>query len=183
MKYFFIDTENVQQYDFLDNFKINNDDKIVMFISERSKKLSVEDLKRFTECNANIIYENVYTGENNALDFQLIANISLTIGIEDSKDIEYYIVSNDNDFIMPTQYLIDRTGVNLQILKPNTNELAITTESLNKEDYSKINLDRRVLDIIENSENLSQLHNNLRSSLGDEKGRNLYKELKSIFKR
>ena len=52
-----------------------------------------------------------------------------------------------------------------------THGIPITTDTLNKEGYSKINLDRRILDIIEHSENLSQLHNNLRSSLGDEKGR------------
>ena len=142
MRYFFIDTENVQQYDFIDEIELNADDKIIMFISERSKKIRIEDLMRFTNCNADIAYENVYTGASNALDFQLIAKLSLTIGLNQNKDAEYFVVSNDNDFILPTKYLINNTSVNIQLLKTQTNQIEINLEEValdieNEYDFDK----------------------------------------------
>lgn len=178
MKYLFIDTENLQQYNFLENMQLCNKDKIIMLVSENTNNIRAEDLKRFTDCKAEIQYEQVYTGDPNALDFQLIINLVLTIATNQSTDIEYYIVSNDNDFELPIKYLIDKTQANLQILKTETNQLFDTSMDI----YTQLNLDKKVLKVIKKSETLSQLHNNLNNLLGSEKGKELYKEIKPIFK-
>lgn len=132
----------------------------------------------FVFMKAEIQYENVYTGDTNALDFQLIINLVLTIAENKELNIEYFIVSNDNDFELPLRYLIDRTGANIQILKTETNQ--IFDESM--EIYKKLNLDKKVLKVIKKSETLSQLHNNLNKLLGSEKGKKIYQEIKPIFK-
>ena len=181
MRYFFIDTENVQQYDFIDEIELNADDKIIMFISERSKKIRIEDLMRFTNCNADIAYENVYTGASNALDFQLIAKLSLTIGLNQNKDAEYFVVSNDNDFILPTKYLINNTSVSIQLLKTQTNQIEINLEEVALDIENEYDFDKKTTEVINNSETLSELHNNLRALHGNEKGRKLYLEIKKIF--
>ena len=162
--------------------KLSDDDKIVMFISDNTNNIRPEDLKRFTECKAKIQYEHVYTGERNALDFQLITNLTLTVATNQpiNNSIEYLIVSNDNDFELPMKYLIDKTGANVQILKTETNQSTI--ESYDMDMYSNLNLDKKVLKVIKNSETLSQLHNNLKNLLGSEKGIELYKEIKPLFK-
>lgn len=181
MKCFFVDTENVQKYNFIDDFSLTNSDKIVMFISKKSKSIRAEDLKRFTQCSANIEYEDINTGENNALDFQLIANISLVVGTSELINTEYFIVSNDNDFKIPMEYLVQKTNANIQILKTDTKKSTKTQEKIDTTIYSEFNLDKKTLDIIKASKTLSQLHNNLNNFLGKEKGRNLYKDIKSTF--
>lgn len=181
MKYFFIDTENIQQYNFLEDMKLCDDDKIVMFISDNTNNIRTEDLKRFTECKAKIQYEHVYTGKRNSLDFQLIINLVLTIATNQALNVEYFIVSNDNDFELPLRYLIDKTGANIQILKTETNQLDMTIDK-DMEMYNNLNLDKKVLKVIKKSETLSQLHNNLNNLLGSEKGKELYQEIKPIFK-
>ena len=181
MKYFFVDTENVQQYNFIDDFNLLNKDKIVMFMSKKSKSIRAEDLRRFTQCNAKIEYEDVNTGENNALDFQLIADLSLVIATNKSTNTEYFIVSNDNDFKIPMEYLIHKTNANIQILKTDTKQSTKTQEKIDTTIYSKFNLDKKTLDIIQDSKTLGELHNNLNNLLGKEKGRNLYKDIKTTF--
>lgn len=180
MKYIFIDTENVQQYNFIENIKLSENDKIVMLISENTKNIKPEDLKIFTACKAEIQYEHVYIGERNALDFQLIINLALTIATNQTENIEYFIVSNDKDFELPAKYLIDKTKANIQILKTATNQLE--SFDISEELYNKLNLNKKVLKVIKNSETLSELHNNLNNLLGSEKGKEIYKEIKPIFK-
>ena len=179
MKYLFIDTENLQQYNFLDDMQLCDKDKIVMLVSENTNNIRAEDLKRFTDCKAEIQYEQVYTGDPNALDFQLIINLVLTIATNQAHNIEYFIVSNDNDFELPLKYLIDRTGANIQILKTKTNQIFDEAMDI----YTHLNLDKKVLKVIKKSETLSQLHNNLNNLLGSEKGKEIYKEIKPIFKK
>ena len=39
-KIFLVDTENIGSYDFIDNYTFNEEDEIVFFVSENSKKIS-----------------------------------------------------------------------------------------------------------------------------------------------
>ncbi|MEG2848259.1 MAG: PIN domain-containing protein [Bacilli bacterium] len=181
-----MDTENVQQYSFIDKLNLNSKDKIIMLISPKSKNIKVKDLKRLTCCNSIIEYEDVYTGNKNALDFQLIANLSLTIAKEKNTENSYYIVSNDNDFNQPVKYLKKKTGVNIGVLRLEVNsnlsisEINISSNDKTNSIYSKLNLNDEVLSIIKKSSALNVLHNNLHKKYGV-KGTQLYKEIKPLF--
>lgn len=190
MRYFFIDSENVQQYNFIEELELGANDKIIMLISDKSQKIRIKDLKRFTCCKSVIEYENVYTGCKNAMDFQLITNLALTIAKNNEQDSTYFVVSNDNDFKLPIEYLKNKTGANINVLKTEVNshindkvdEVAITTDIAKSSDYKNLKLDKVVLDIIKESKNLSKLHNSLREKYGNEKGRKTYLQVKDYFK-
>lgn len=46
MRYFCVDTENVGDYSFIKEMSISSDDTIVLFFSEKSKEIKIEDLKK-----------------------------------------------------------------------------------------------------------------------------------------
>lgn len=188
MRYFLVDTENVQQYNFIEDLALSNNDKIIMFKSEKSKKIRFEDLKRITQCDATIEYEDVYTGNTNALDFQLIANLSLIIATKNNEDEEYIVVSNDKDFLLPVKYLKNKTKSKLTILKTDNNSPTTKNKQNENEDksidsiYSNLNLDNEVISIIKQSKALDKLHNNLRVKFGNDLGREIYVKVKPHFK-
>lgn len=184
MRFFLIDSENVQQYNFIDELQLDSNDKLIMFLSDKSKNIKAEDLKRFTLCKANIEFEDVSTGDRNALDFQLIAHLSLLVAT--NKNDIFYIVSNDKDFNAPCEYLKNKTGVDLSILKTDINsrqpsvldEVATTVDN-----PTEVNdLDDNLVSIMKDAKDLCTLHNLLKNAYGDENGRNIYMQIKSIYK-
>lgn len=188
MRYFLVDTENVQQFNFIEELSLSNDDKIIMFKSEKSKKIRFEDLKRITECKSIIEYEEVYTGNTNALDFQLIANLSLLISNQNNKCEEYFVVSNDNDFYLPVKYLKNKTKAKVNILKTDVSVPIVKSKDSTEEGISidniclKLNLDKEATSIVKKSKALDKLHNNLRVKYGNEVGRDIYVKVKPHFK-
>lgn len=188
MKYFLVDSENVQQYKFLEELDLESSDKIIMLLSERSKSVRAEDLRRFTSCPAIVEYEEVYTGNKNAMDFQLLINLSLIIASDKNIDKNtYFVVSNDKDFNMPIEYLKNKTGANINILKTDINPAHhnLKLDINHQEDLDsmckKLNLDNETVSIIKKSTALNLLHNNLKTKFGDE-GVKLYKQIKPYYK-
>lgn len=197
MRYFFVDTENVGEYSFVKEMNVSSNDTIILFISENSRRIKLEDLRLINTSRAKIVYEDVYTGEANALDFQLVACMSLMISKTEEYD-ECIVVSNDNGYKMPTQYLSEKANRNISILK--TNNSVVST--YNKVDISEAlaetiieaiseevefaseesNIKNEILKIIEQSKALSKLHNNLKNKFGNEDGRNIYMKLKPHIK-
>lgn len=185
MRYFLVDTENIDQYNFIEDLELSHNDTIIMFTSENSKNIRVTDLKRFTTCSATIEYEDVQTGNTNALDFQLIANLSLLIGTKGIESIEYIIVSNDNDFLLPIKYLKNKTKAQITILKTNINNDIIKSKLGNTDIdcmYKDLDLDDEIISILKESTALDKLHNTLRTKFGNEKGREIYTKVKPYFK-
>lgn len=180
MRYFLVDTENVQQYDFLDYMEMNETDILIMFMTSASQKIRAIDLKKFIACRANIIFEEVYTGGDNALDFQLIAYLSILIAKTNTNlSDEFYVVSNDKDFELPIRYLSDKNDCSIKILKTTTNQ------SLNNSNigckYSKLHLEPKTLEALNNAKTLNDLHNNLNKIYGNTKGREIYLKVKDSF--
>lgn len=178
MRYFLVDTENINQYDFIEEFNLTNEDAIVLFVSERAKKIRLEDLMNITQRNIQVEYEKVYTGTGNALDFQLVAKLSILICTL-NKNTQYFIVSNDNGFNAAVKYLKEKMSANIEIIKLESDEIAIEIENLNIDD--EYELDELTKEIIDNSGTLCELHNKLRALYGNEKGRELYLKLKKGF--
>ncbi len=180
MKYFLVDTENISQYDFIEEFNLTNKDTIILFISDNSNNVRLKDLVNITTRNIAIEDEYIYTGTENALDFQLIAKLSILI-CNLAKETEFFVVSNDNGFEAPVRYLKEKMSANIEIIKVKPNEIALDMDNLNIN--SEDEFDRVTMEVINNSETLSELHNNLRALHGNEKGRELYLKVKKEFKK
>lgn len=189
MRYFLVDTENVSDYSFIKEMEVTSEDTIVIFMSEKAGRMSLEDLRALYESKANVLYEDIYTGEANALDFQLIAFLSLRIATAD-KEYEYFVVSNDKGYVLPVKYLSDKTGKKISILKTN-NSTGVDSESSVDEQKlvenlnavcNRLNLAEDVKDIVIESRALNVLHNKLRERLGYEEGAEMYKTIKPYVK-
>ncbi|MGL6108413.1 PIN domain-containing protein [Romboutsia sp.] len=187
MRFFLLDSENIQQYNFIDDLKLGSNDKIIMFVSDKSKNIKVEDLKRFTLCNAQIEFEDVCTGDRNALDFQLIAYLALIVATSNKdEDNSFYVVSNDKDFKVPCEYLKNKTGADISIFKTEINsrplisldEVASTIEEISDASH----LEESLVLMMKKAKNLSVLHNQLKNTYGDDKGRSLYDKIKPLYK-
>lgn len=189
MRYFFVDTENVSDYSFIQDMGISSNDTVVLFMSEKAGRVKLEDIKYLHMSNANIIYEDIYTGESNALDFQLIAFLSLTL-CNSNNITEYIIVSNDNDYELPIKYLAKKTNENIKLLKTKTLELDedikihIKNNVLTDLEHicTGVNFDEEILEMIDNSNALNILHNKLRNKFGCEDGREIYIKIKPYLK-
>lgn len=70
---FLVDTENISNYSFLENYTLSKDDKLILFITTNSKP--IKNLQLINKSNISIMHENVSCGTKNALDFQLITLI------------------------------------------------------------------------------------------------------------
>lgn len=180
MRYFLVDTENISQYDFIEEFNLTNKDTIILFISDNSNNVRLKDLVNITTRNIVIEDEYIYTGTENALDFQLIAKLSILICNLD-RGTEFFVISNDNGFEAPVRYLKEKMSANIEIIKVKPNEIALDMDNLNIN--SENEFDRVTMEVINNSETLSELHNNLRALHGNEKGRELYLKVKKGFKK
>ena len=162
MRYFYVDTENVQTYTFLEDWNVNSSDRVIMFVSTNSKNIKVADLQRFTNCSATIEYEDAKTGEKNAMDFQMVACLGLYIAKQKSSDeCSHYIVSNDNGFKMPVEYLKEKTGVTIEIIKSE--------------------VDREVHKLIKKCIDLNNFNKELTALYGGELARNVYWTYKPQF--
>ena len=93
---FVVDTENTNNYSFINNFKVNENDNIVLFFSNNSKSITIQTFDEILKCGAKILTQNVNVGGKNALDFQLVAFITeKTIRGNFS---EIHVISNDTGF-------------------------------------------------------------------------------------
>ena len=190
MRYFYVDTENVGDYSFINDMEVTKEDTLVLFLSENSRRVKLEDVRLISESGAKVVYEDVYTGDSNALDFQLIALLSLNIATLPDV-IEHVIVSDDNDYKIPVKYLIDKTGKKITILKTKDRALSVVdrlaiTEALS-DDVEEICGDitffkEDILNLVEQCKALNVLHNKLRDKFGNEQGRDLYVKLKPHLK-
>ena len=171
-----MDTENISQYDFIEDFSLTSGDVIVLFVSDNSNNIRMKDLKNITTKNIIVEYEDIHGSTENALDFQLVARLSLMI-CSVGTDSEFFIVSNDTGFNAPIRYLREKTSAKIELIKVQQgNEISINIETLGADV-----LDKTTKEVINNSGTLSELHNNLRALHGNDRGRELYLKIKKEF--
>lgn len=121
-KYFFVDTENISNYNLIIN-KLTSNDIVVMMESSNSNYVSIEDFKGLIESKAKIEFEHVEIGRKNALDFQLAMNLAITISENKDKNYQYYIFSADKAFEIVTKYLENKTGKSVKLVIPSQKEI------------------------------------------------------------
>ena len=120
---FVVDTENTNNFSFINKFKVNENDNIVLFFSNNSKSITIQTFDEILKCGAKILTQNVNVGGKNALDFQLVAFITeRTIRGNFS---EIHVISNDTGFNYAIDYINNcyEGNINLEIIQ-NVNKSA-----------------------------------------------------------
>jgi len=102
MAIYLVDYENVKTEGLHGITKLQKEDKVIIFYSENADKLTFGLHRRINESAANISYVRVEVGFKQALDFQLVSYLGYLIAQD--KDINYFIVSNDNGFNSVTKF-------------------------------------------------------------------------------
>lgn len=171
---FVVDTENTNNYSFINKFKVNENDNIVLFFSNNSKSITIQTFDEILKCGAKILTQNVNVGGKNALDFQLVAFITeKTIRGNFS---EIHVISNDTGFNYAINYINScyEGNINLEIIqninkntskgKKNNKTVKINKESEEKKAFEEVASEKE-----ENSENNNLIFiNNTEKELSQE---------------
>lgn len=178
---FIVDMENTNNFKFLTKYEITKKDEIILFLSDKSKSINPKDLQYILDNNLKIKSEYVSVGTKNAMDFQIVAYISLNI----KSNKQYYIVSDDKGFTVAINYISEKTNKKIELISQDI-EQSIPCETPND---TKNEIIDSILESIPCDEELknkikqfdledkSRLHNELVSNFG-EKGREIYKLIK-----
>lgn len=95
---FLVDTENITNYSFIDEFDICEEDIIIIFQSQKSRDISIEDFKRIINSSADISIETVRG------DIKIFLLIRLVMDIMNYDD-DYFVVSDDPDFKLAKNFI------------------------------------------------------------------------------
>ncbi|MEG0842852.1 MAG: PIN domain-containing protein [Romboutsia sp.] len=117
---FLVDTENVNLKALTGAHLLNEEDMIVLFVTNRTDNYSFSKNKvDIINSKAIVKRIKVLTGGKNSLDFQLVSYLGLLIGYDGDKEKNnYYIVSNDHGFYSSINLLTNCSDHNLELI-PN----------------------------------------------------------------
>jgi len=192
---FIVDTENTNNYSFISEYKLIKDDSVVLFISNRMKGIKDDGCLELFNTKAKILIEKVEVGDKNSLDFQIIIYVSERTFIGGYDDI--YIVSNDCGYKQAVNYLNNKFNKSINII--NYNKVSENIEEISEIAVSQINEDieglikkaipeikkvdiSKIINVKKESLSLSDFHNGMRKTFGDELGKEMYLKLKSNIK-
>ena len=196
-KVFLVDTENIGSYDFIENYSFKEDDEIVFFVSENSKKISLKELIRLDNCKAKRKMENVVVGTKDALDFQLV--VYMTREVEHNES-DIYIISEDKGFKAAIEYLKGFQDAKITLVSSEQiiSDGAKSSKKVICESEIGNDIKDVVLEVVKEkdavdkffktisqapkSRRLSYVHNELISSLGGVEGRRLYQVVRPKLK-
>ena len=166
-KLFVVDTENVSNYSFLKEYELTSKDSIILLTSKNSNNLSLLDFEMLYNSAATIVLEHVTVGTKNALDFQLIARVS----IELNESTIIYIVSDDCGYDIFVDYVTKKLSSSVHIIKTVGKQKTTVTD--NKEHVLN-----KIQELKKQSISSGDFHNKLIKEYGPDKGLKLYKEYK-----
>lgn len=162
MRCFYVDTENIKSYDFIEDWNITKDDMVVFFVSENSRSIKFKDLNKFINYKFQMVFEDVFIGEKNAMDFQMVAHLTHNI-ITNSNIKFHYIVSDDNGFYTAIKYLNNKyTDCEIFIIKPE--------------------IDKTILKKVNKLPGLNEINHYIRNSFGQETCTKVYPTYRQLFR-
>lgn len=179
-KKIYVDTENVQDYECLKKMKLTEDDEIILFFSQHIKSMKVDVLNLLLSFKCKVHSICVETRGHNSLDMHIITNLSLNY----SDNNNYYIFSNDNDYLSAIDHykMLGYNNVNaLHWEKESPKEAKTNSKKKNKSKKVETNQDElEVKRIYKACKNKADFHNELCKKFGI-KGQQLYKQYKSTM--
>ena len=96
MATYLVDFENVRSDDLIGVSRLDEDDRVILFYSEKADKISIGLHRRILESKAVFEYRKADVGAKDALDFQLVTYLGFLIAANGSE--RYCLVSNDHGF-------------------------------------------------------------------------------------
>lgn len=115
---FLVDTENVNITALSSANKLNEEDIIILFVTERTNLFQFgRDKLKCLNTKSNILKIDITTGVKNSLDFQLVSYLGLIIGQHRYEANNYYIVSKDRGFLSSINLLENCTDHKIQLIK------------------------------------------------------------------
>ena len=94
MANYYIDYENVHNEGLKGVYQLQQGDKLTLFYSSKADTLKIDVVRQLMECPAEIQFEKIVNGVENALDFQLITALMCNYLPEE----RYYIISRDKGY-------------------------------------------------------------------------------------
>lgn len=94
MASYYIDYENVHNEGLKGVQNLQQGDKLHLFYSTKADTLKIDVVRQLMECPADICFDKIVNGVENALDFQLITALMCNYDLEEN----YYIISRDKGY-------------------------------------------------------------------------------------
>ena len=91
---YYIDYENVHNEGLKGVYQLQQGDRLTLFYSSKADTLKIDVVRQLMECPAEIQFEKIVNGVENALDFQLITALMCNYLPEE----RYYIISRDKGY-------------------------------------------------------------------------------------
>lgn len=114
---FLVDTENVNITALSSANKLNEEDIIILFVTEKTNLFQFgRDKLKCLNTKSNILKIDVTTGVKNSLDFQLVSYLGLIIGQHRYEANNYYIVSKDRGFLSSINLLENCTDYKIELI-------------------------------------------------------------------
>ena len=122
MNYYLVDYENVNVSGFQGIKKLDSNDIVIIFYSDKADTLTFGLHRRINESSATFEFQKVSAGIKNALDFQLCSYLGFLIRdnlgnkeiSEVKEEYNYYIVSNDRGYaVLPDYWKTRKVSVEL----------------------------------------------------------------------
>lgn len=181
MRIFLIDFENTH-YDGLSGLDcLNENDKIIIFYSINSDKISFELLKKIVSCKAMFDYFKITKTGHNALDFQLATYLgSLVIK---QPEAEFYIISKDTGL----DFITDFWNSNHTEEKPVIKRCLNIKQAINTVDFTANQLIKKdkkndtTENLLNNFGTLHELYINIVKEFGQKSGVKIYHSIKPRF--
>ena len=108
-KIFLVDSENTNDYSFLD-LEIAKDDKIIIFVSNGSKNITCKTLEKLLSSKVCVEFIHSVSGFKNAMDFCIISYLTKILIEECRDDLCIYITSDDNCYINLSEFVLNITN-------------------------------------------------------------------------
>lgn len=182
---YFVDTENVSSTILSGMKLLDKSDKVYLFYSKNSAKISYEVYKEIINVKCSIEFVESTIVAPNALDFELVAFIGMKVGSYKKKvnKHKYCIISNDKGYDSSINYM---KNSNIDICRQN----AFFMEELEEKNEDTFGLDELhfelVKDCIRKSKDLQSLHirlNQHKDPIIKNNYLEIYKQIRKNFKK
>lgn len=172
---FVMDMENTSDFGFLTKYEVTKKDEVILFLSDKSKPIANKDLRYILDNKINLKNEYVTVGTKNAMDFQIVAYISLNL----KSNREYYIVSDDKGYDSVINYMSTKSNKKIQRISQNIEKgknitIVDILDSIPGDEEFKSKLKQI------NFKDKVKAHNKLVSEFG-EKGKEIYQLVKPVL--
>jgi hypothetical protein len=179
MSIFLVDYENVNASGMTGLESLTEQDKIYLFYSQNSNKLTFELHKKLCKSKAVVELFEVGAAGQNSLDFQLVSYLGYLIARDRNK--EYVIVSRDTGFNSVVTFWSEQDVRILSannLLKENSKSIAVKLKEL-LPDYK--NDHAQIVQLIEKYKTKQGINNALVKRYGSEKGGAVYKAIRPLI--